>query len=88
MSDGKQGGGWGEGACTKPRLYTCGFEMLCGICGGGILILRQRKLSKQCLLKFACLKIKIFTMCALKCFKDCNIGIKHGFSCNVFNNSR
>ena len=36
------------------------FEVLRGTCGGGILILRQRSLSKQCLLRFLRLKIKIF----------------------------
>ena len=35
------------------------FEVLCGAYGGGILILRQRNLSKQCLLRFLCLNIKI-----------------------------
>ena len=38
------------------------FEVLCGFCCRGILILRHRNLSKQCLLRFLCLKIKIFTV--------------------------
>ena len=32
--------------------------MLCGTCGGGILIWRQRNLSKQRLLRFLCIDIK------------------------------
>ena len=42
------------------------------LCGGGILILRQRNLSKQCLLRFPCLNVKIFTVCAVERFNDCS----------------
>ena len=38
------------------------FEVLCGLCCRRNLILRHRNLSKQCLLIFLCLKIKIFTV--------------------------
>ena len=33
--------------------------MLCGTCGGGILKLKQRNLSKKSVLGFLCLNIKI-----------------------------
>ena len=36
------------------------FEVLCGTCGGGIFLVRQRNLSKHCLLRFLGLNIKIF----------------------------
>ena len=39
-------------------------------CGRVILILRQKNLSKHCLLRFLCLIIKYFTVCAVKCFKQ------------------
>ena len=59
------------------QFFVVVFELLCGTCGGGVLILRQRNLSKQCLLRFLCLNIKIFTACALKRFNDCNIKLDH-----------
>ena len=54
------------------------FEVLCVTCGGENLILRQRNLSEQCLFRFVCLNIKIvFTVCAVKRFKDCNTQLDH-----------
>ena len=55
-------------------LFGAIFELLSGTCGGGILILREKNLSKHCLLRFFSLNIKnIFTAYAVKHFKDCNI---------------
>ena len=48
------------------------FEVLCGACSGGILILTQRNLSR-----FLCLHIKIFTSSVVKRFKDCNTKLDH-----------
>ena len=60
------------------QVFVVVFEELCGTCGGGNLILRQRNLSKQCLLRFLGLNIKIFfTLCSVKPFKDCNIKLDH-----------
>ena len=56
--------------CTFGSVVI--FEVLCGTCGGVILILRQRNLSKQCLLRFLCLKIRMFTVCAVKRFNECH----------------
>ena len=42
------------------RLLVVLFGVLCGTCGGGILILRLRNLSNR----FLCLNIKIFTVFA------------------------
>ena len=53
------------------------FEVLCDTGGGRILILRQRNLSKHCLLRFLYLNIKIFTVCALKRFNDCDTKLDH-----------
>ena len=59
-------------------VVVLAFKVLCSTCGGGILILRQRNLSKQCLLRFLCLSIKIlFTVHAVKRFKDCNTKLDH-----------
>ena len=59
------------------RLLVVDFEVLCGRCAGGILILRQRSLSKQCLFRFLCFDFKIFNVCAAKRFKDCNTKLGH-----------
>ena len=40
-------------------FFVKAFAVLCGTCGGGILKLKQRNLSKQCLLGFLSLNIKI-----------------------------
>ena len=64
------------------------FEELCGTCGGGISLLRQRILNietkkseqtLQCLFRFLCLNIKIFTVCAVKRFKNCNTKLDQNF---------
>ena len=47
------------------QVFVVVFEVLCGTCSGGILILRQRNLNKLCLLKFLCLNIQILLPCAL-----------------------
>ena len=39
--------------------------------------MRQRNLSKQCLLRFLCLSIKIFAVCAVRRFKNCNTKLDH-----------
>ena len=38
------------------RYFLVVFEVLGGSCGGRMLILRQRNLSKRCLLRFVCLR--------------------------------
>ena len=54
------------------------FEVHYCTCGGGFLILRRRNLSKQCLLRFLCLSIKILLIVgAVKRFKDCNTKLDH-----------
>ena len=55
------------------QSFVVVFEVFCDTCSGGILMLRQRNLSKQCLIRFLCLSIQIvFTMCAMKGFENCN----------------
>ena len=46
-------------------------------CDVGILILRQRNLSKQSLLRFICLNIKNFTVYVMKSSKNCNSKMDH-----------
>ena len=49
------------------------FKVLCGFCGGGILILRQRNVCSD----FSVSVLRFFTVCAVKCFKDCNTKMDH-----------
>ena len=57
------------------------YELLCGTCSGGILILRQRNLSKQCLLRFLCPNIKIFYCMCCEAYQ----GLQHKFGpCRTF----
>ena len=60
-------------ACNIVYLRT--EVLLYGLFGGGILILRQKNLSS--LLRFLCLSIKIFTVCVVKGFNDCNTKMDH-----------
>ena len=56
------------------RVFRCDLgRVLFGTCDGEILILRQRNLSKQCLLRFLCLNIKIFYRVPCKAFQ----GLQH-----------
>ena len=61
------GGGAGEEGFTGRREESTLWHMW----WRKFLILRQRNLSKQVLLSFLSLNMKIFTVCALKRFKDC-----------------
>ena len=75
--------------CGKPNYhlrtkvlhgpsFVVVFDVLCGKCGGGFITLRQKYLSKHCLLRFLCLNIKIcFIVCAVKRFRDCNTKWDH-----------
>ena len=60
------------------QFFAVVIGVLYSTFGGEILILRQRNLSKQCLLRFLCHNIKIlFTVCAVKRFNACNTNLDH-----------
>ena len=52
------------------------FEVLCGTCGGGILILRQRNLGSVCP-DFSVSILRFFTVCAVNRFQNGNTKLDH-----------
>ena len=52
------------------------FEVLCGTCRGGILILRQRNLGSVCP-DFSVSILRFFTVCAVNRFQNGNTKLDH-----------
>lgn len=50
---------------THGSVFVVVFEVLLGTCGGGILLLRQTNLSKQCLSDFSIPMLRFFSPCVL-----------------------
>ena len=67
----------------RTNVLQClvSYNGLCSVfstCSVGILILTQKNLSKQRLLRFLCLSIKfLFTAYAVKSFNDCSTKLDH-----------
>ena len=55
---------------TGTSFFVVIIDVLSGTGSGETLILRQRNLSKQCLLRFLCLNIKIFYHVCCEAFQE------------------
>ena len=59
-----------KGKSSAWSSFCCVFEIVCDTYGRVILILSQSNLSKQYLLRFLCLKIKIFYRVCCETFEE------------------